>query len=49
MEQLAIRLGHQKTMAKSLVIPLAGRAKRGVRSKANEKGDFQFLAAYRKV
>ena len=31
MEQLAIRLAHQKTMSKPLVIPLAG-------EEANEKG-----------
>ena len=36
MEQLAIRLAHQKTMGKSLVIPQAG-------EEANEKGNLQSL------
>ncbi len=36
MELLAIRLGHQKTMAKSLVIPQAG-------EEANEKSHLYIL------
>jgi len=36
MKLLAIRPGRQKATAKSLVIPQAGRAKRGGRSRANE-------------